>query len=120
VDALGNPVQLELSEGQRHDHVYAKTLIEGVYDANVIADRAYDGDLVREQLRLQRCDPVIPAMPQRKNPGTIDQALYKERHLVECFFQKLKRNRRIAMRFEKLAEHFLGMVLIASIRIWLA
>jgi transposase len=34
--------------------------------------------------------------------------------LNECFFQKLKRNRRISMRFEKLEAHFLAMVTLAA------
>ena len=32
---------------------------------------------------------------------------YKERHLVECFFMKIKEHHRIATRFEKLACRFL-------------
>ena len=48
------------------------------------------------------------------------RALYKERHLVENFLQKIKRNRRVAMRFEKLAVRFLAMVQFAAILVWLA
>ncbi len=50
----------------------------------------------------------------------IDRHLYKERCLVECFFQKIKRNRRIATRYEKTARHYRAMLLIASILVWLA
>jgi transposase len=53
-------------------------------------------------------------------PRPIDWLLYKERALVEGFFQKIERNRRIAMRFEKLAMHFLAMVMIAALLVWLA
>lgn len=120
MDALGNPVQVEFSEGQRSDYVFAETLTEGVRDANVIADKAYDGNSLLARLRAQGCTPVIPPRGQRTAPWRIDKHLYKERHLVECFFQKLKRNRRVAMRFEKLADHFRAMVLLASIVIWLA
>ena len=45
---------------------------------------------------------------------------YKERHLVKCFFMKTQDYRRIAMRFEKRARRFLGMVYLASCLIWLA
>jgi transposase len=120
VDALGNPVQVELSAGQRHDYALAKTLTKDVHDANLIADLGYEGNDLLAQLADQRCIAVIPPRHHRKNPWTVDAHLYKERHLVECFFQKLKRNRRVAMRFEKLATNFLAMVLLASILIWLA
>jgi transposase len=120
VDALGNPVQIELSAGQRHDYAFATTLTKDVYDANLIADLGYEGDALLQQLRDQRCVAVIPPRHHRKTPWVVDAHLYKERHLVECFFQKLKRNRRVAMRFEKLTTNFLAMVLLAAIVIWLA
>ena len=50
----------------------------------------------------------------------IDTHLYRERYLVEHFFQKLKRFRRIAMRFEKLARNFLAFLHLASTLVWLA
>ena len=49
-----------------------------------------------------------------------DQVLYAERYLVEHYFQKIKRFRRIAMRFEKLARNFLALVQLASVLVWLA
>ncbi|MBQ6976566.1 MAG: transposase, partial [Selenomonadaceae bacterium] len=48
-----------------------------------------------------------------------DKEQYKERHLVESFFQKLKRNRRIATRYEKLAKRFLAFTHLACILIWI-
>jgi transposase len=119
VDALGNPVRLLLTEGQAHDITQASALIADSHHANIIADKGYDSKAVVDQIESQDCVAVIPA---RKccTPRPIDKHLYKERALVECFFQKIKRNRRIAMRFEKLAANFLAMVTIASILVWLA
>jgi len=119
VDALGNPVRLILTQGQKHDITQAPALIADLLDANIIADRAYDSAALVEQIESQNCVAVIPA---RKccSPREIDSHLYKERALVECFFQKIKRNRRIAMRFEKLAARFLAMVMIAAIVVLLA
>ncbi len=45
---------------------------------------------------------------------------YKERHLAECFFMKIKDHRRIAMRFEKLACRFLAFIHLAATLLWLA
>ena len=46
--------------------------------------------------------PVIPPRSNRKEPADYDRHLYRERHLVECFINKIKHYRRIFSRFEKL------------------
>lgn len=48
-----------------------------------------------------------------------DRELYKERNQIERFFGRLKINRAIATRYDKLAESFLSMVRIASAKYWL-
>ena len=48
-----------------------------------------------------------------------DKDLYKERNQIERFFGKLKKFRRIATRYDKLLQNFLGFVKIAAIAIWL-
>jgi putative transposase len=95
-------------------------LLAGVHDANVIADKGYDANSVVEQARAQGCEPVIPSRSSRKQPREFDRHLYKDRCLVENFFQRIKCNRRVAMRFEKLAANFLAMVQFAAIVVWLA
>ncbi len=62
----------------------------------------------------------IPPKSNEKNPWDCDWWLYKERHLVECFFQKLKQFRRVATRYDKLAKRFLAFVQLACIMVWLA
>lgn len=119
VDALGNPVRILLTEGQTHDITQTQALVAGVRDANIIADKGYDSKAVVQLIESQDCIPVIPAR-KCSPPRQIDWHLYKERALVEGFFQKIKRNRRIAMRFEKLAAHYLAMVTIAALLVWLA
>jgi transposase len=120
VDGLGYPVRLELTPGQVHDVTQALCLLEAVSNANVLADKAYDSRAWVERLEARGCQVVIPSRRRNKHPRTIDKHLYNERFLVENFFQKIKRFRRIAMRFEKLAAHFLAMVTLASILVWLA
>jgi len=119
VDGLGYPVRLELTPGQAHDVTQALCLLEQVSNANVMADRAYDSREVVEVLEARGCCVVIPSRRCRKHQRTIDKHLDKERFLVENFFQKIKRFRRVAMRFEKLAAHYLAMVTLASVLVWL-
>mgnify|MGYP001482874870 CR=1 FL=1 len=46
-----------------------------------------------------------------------DKGLYKQRNLVERFFNKLKHFRRIATRYDKLLENFMGFVMLGAIHI---
>ncbi len=113
-------MRFALTEGQRHDITQAEALLASCRDSNVIADRGYDSAAVEKQLKSQGCSVVIPSRQCCTVQRDIDRHLYKERCLVECFFQKIKRNRRIATRYEKTARHYRAMLLIASILVWLA
>jgi transposase len=122
VDALGNPLRIEISPGQAHDSLFAEVLLEGFDAASfVIADCAYDADRIRlfisEKLTAQA---VIPSNPSRAGVIHMDGELYKERHLIECFFNKIKRYRRIALRCEKTLSSFRAFVSIACAMVWLA
>ena len=119
VDALGNPVRLSLTEGQIHDVTQAADLLSFVHDANVLADKGYDSDVLIADLEARGCIATIPPRACRAGRRRkYDTHVYKERFLVECFFQKIKRNRRLSMRFEKLAAHFLGMLMLAAVLLW--
>ena len=94
-------------------------LISGIQAAHVLADRAYDADKFIELAQSQEAEIVIPPRSNRLEKRDYDHHIYKERHLVECFFAKLKAYRRISTRYEKLAINFRSMVLIASCMVWL-
>ena len=119
VDALGQALKFSLTPGQRHDITQASYLIEGFENSNVIADKAYDAKAFIEQIEKQKCNPVIPPRSNRKNPRQYDEHLYKERHLVECFFNKIKHFRRVFSRFDKKASSFRGFLAYASFVLWL-
>ena len=57
---------------------------------------------------------MIPPKASRKNQRACDFALYRERNLVERFFNKLKHFRAIATRYDKLARNFLAGVQLTS------
>jgi putative transposase len=85
----------------------------------VLGDKGYDSDTLRQKIKDQGGKPVIPPRKHRKVPPACDYALYKERNVVERFFNKLKHFRRGATRYDKLLANFMGFVKIASIAIWL-
>ena len=97
----------------------ALDLIDGIAAEYVIADKAYDANRLYEKVIEQGGDPVVPPRRHRKRQHAYDKALYKERHRVENFFKRNKHCRRIATRYDKLAETFMGFVVLASIMIWL-
>lgn len=120
MDGLGNPVHLHITPGNIHDVTEASRLIEEAKGQNFIADKGYDSDAVVAAIEAKGMTVVIPSKSNRLVPRDTDWHLYKERHLVENFFCKLKNFRRTATRYEKTARNFLGFLLVASIRIWLA
>lgn len=97
----------------------ASTLLKDASCCNVLADKGYDSQALLEQLEEQGCVAVIPPRKNRKKSREIDYSLYKERHLVECFFNKIKEFRKIATRYDKLGNVFLGFIHFASVLIWL-
>ena len=119
VDALGNPVHLHITPASVADVSEASRLIQAAQGENFIADKGYDADFVVAPATAKGMKVVIPPKSNRKNPRPTDFHLYKERHLVENFFCKLKHFRRVATRYEKTARNLLGLLLLASIKIWL-
>jgi len=120
VDAQGLPIRLSLTAGQAHDGPAALSLLDRLDPrAIVLADKAYDADGIRSLIETQGAVPNIPAKSNRKWKPCFSKRLYRERNLIERFFSKLKHFRRIATRYDKLAENFLGMVQLASMRLWL-
>jgi transposase len=114
VDALGNPANLMLTAGQVHDLVCAEALIENANPDALIGDKAYDADPLVERLTAREITPVIPPKANRKTKRECDFALYRERNLIERFFNKLKHFRAIATRYDKLARNFLAAVQLVS------
>ena len=119
VDALGNPLQFKLTAGQAHDITQAEALLLSDPIKYVIAGKGYDADTFVQVIRERGAVPVIPPRSNRKMPREYDAHLYKERHLVECFINKMKHYRRIFSRYDKLAMTYLGFLHFVSTLIWL-
>ena len=118
-DALGLPVRLIGSPGQRNDIAFAHDLVEGFQVEATIADKGYDADHLHAKINETGAEVVIPPKRNRKNQRSYDTHLYKERNLIERFFSKLKQFRRVATRYDKLLANFMGFVKLAAIAIWL-
>ncbi len=119
VEGLGNPLRVCLTGGQRHDSTQAQSLLEGLGFERLIADRGYAAADFVEYLLARGIEPVIPPHQRAKVLREYDAWLYRERHLVECFINKIKHFRRIFSRFEKLDRSYLGFLHFVSALIWL-
>jgi transposase len=119
VDALGNPLKFINTPGQTSDITQAATLINDVENCYVLGDRGYDSDDLRLRLQKKGCIPVIPGRHNRKVPVDYDKHIYKERHLVECLFSKMKQFRRIFSRFDKSMRNFVSFLSFVGACLWL-
>jgi len=84
----------------------------------LLADRGYDADSIRKKMEARDVFTQIPIRKSRKMRVGVDHSLYVLRNLVERCFNKLKNARRVATRYDKTADRFLGFVDITSIRLW--
>lgn len=119
VDALGNPLKFIITPGNRNDVTQGDALIDDIENAHVMGDKAYDCDRTRSKIKRQNCTAVIPSKSNRKMPYDYDKELYKERHVIECFFSKIKYFRRIFSRFDKSARNFMSFLSFVGACIWL-
>jgi transposase len=115
VDAEGLPVRIVISAGQASDKIWCPILLEGLPPAK--ADRGYDSRAIIEMVRRAGGEAHIPTQRNVRAQRSVDPVLYRQRNLIERFFNKLKHFRRVATRFDKLARNFLAAVLLASTRL---
>ena len=113
-EALGNLVKFILMPGQRHDIMGVKELICDVRFGALLADKAFDANWLVEDLKSRGVQVVISQKPKRQTPLDIDLEVYKWRHLIENFFGKLKRFKRIAMRSDKTDSSFAAAIHLAA------
>jgi transposase len=120
VDANGLPVALKLTEGQAHDGRSAADMLQGLGAGQIlIADRAYDSDLLRQTMTARGVFANIKPLARRLDKPAFSPFLYRSRNRVERFFNKLKHFRAVATRFEKHDANYLALVKLAALQIWM-
>ena len=120
-DGLGRPLAFVLTGGQAADCRASESLLQRLAPASlVMADRAYDTNAIRRQIKDQGAVPYIPAKRTRLWKDCFSPILYRDRNAIERMFCRLKDYRRVATRYDKLAANFLSAVcLAAAVSNWL-
>ena len=119
VDGLGRAVGLNLVPGNRHDLKAVELLMDKFAGCFVLADRGFDAKAFREKLLSLGATPCIPPRQTNRIQYHYSKLAYAHRHVVENFFARIKRRRRISTRYEKLSETFLAFVTLATVLDWL-
>jgi transposase len=114
-------MRTEITPGQTSDYLgFDLVMVDNLPEPSVLlADRGYDADSIREKMEVRDVLTQIPMRKSRKMRVGVDHSLYSLRNLVERCFNKLKNARRVATRYDKTAQSFLGFIDITSIRLWI-
>ncbi len=86
--------------------------------AELVADKGYDSQELREWLEERGTRPVIPPRSNRKVQYDYDKAAYKQRNVIERMFCRLKDWRRIHTRFDRNVRNFMAAITLAAAVIW--
>lgn len=112
-------MRLRLTPGQAGDAPQAEALLADLSPQHVIADAAYDSDAIRQRIQQRKGKACIRPNSTRKTKKRYDKERYKHRNIIERFFGAIKRFRRVATRYDKKPENFLGFVWLATLLVGL-
>ena len=116
-DTKGRPLVLLLTPGNVHDCKVAQRCIEAVPSAaELVADKGYDSDPLRNAVRRGGGKPVIPSRKGHRR-RRYDREKYKLRNIVERFFNRIKHFRRVATRYDKTDRNYQGFVCLATLTV---
>jgi transposase len=86
----------------------------------LLADKAYDTDAIRNLAKSRKSWANIPAKINRKQTFSFSRWLYRQRNLIERFFNRIKNMRGLATRYDRRADNYLAALKLVAARIWIA
>jgi transposase len=130
-EGRGKPVTFVLTGGERHEQSALPRLLDQgaikrrgrgrprLRPRRLGGDKGYSSRAARHELARRGIRAVIPRRADEPPQRQFDRAAYRARNRVERRLNRLKQKRALATRYDKLAAHYLAMLHIASILIWL-
>lgn len=111
-------IAVDVVPGQDHDAPHLGAMLDQtvarVADVEqVVGDKGFDGAPQRQACETRGATPVIPHRSNIKERGRLNRKAYRDRNMIERLFGKLKEFRRVATRYEKLKQTFLGVIHLA-------
>ena len=121
VDSKGRPLNFTVTGGHVHDsQVVGEVLDTPRPPLAVTADKAYDSEKVRQQIKDEGALPVIPSRSTATKKAYCPKRFYRRRHKIENYFCRIKDWRRIATRYDKLARNFLAAATLVGALYWIS
>lgn len=114
-EALGNPLDFVLTGGPAESRL--DLVPEGTQ--MLVGDKGYDSDGLIHAIQAREMEAVIPLGRHRTETREYDWLVYKERHLIDGFFNKIKHYLGIFSRSENIARNSMGFLRVVSALIWL-
>ena len=108
-----------IAPGQVYEVEASAPLLETLRRVLLVGDKGFDSDALRQQMQAQGCLACVPPRSNRQSPAWWSRELYRQRHKIENFFQRIKIYKRVSTRYEKLALTFLNFILVAAVFDWL-
>lgn len=119
VNLKGKALFILLRPGNEHEILTAREVLGEVAGRVVLADLGYDSDKLREQIKADGGVAIIPGKKNRKEPVFYLPEIGRQRRVVENFFARIKRHRRVNTRYDRLAETYMAFVSLAAIADWI-
>lgn len=112
-------LRFSITEGSVNDCTQAANLLDSVIRKGIyiLGDKAYDSDDIVNYIIERTACAVIPSRKNLKIQREYNKEIYKDRNIIERFFNRLKNFRRIATRYDKLVLSFISFVQLVAVLI---
>lgn len=119
VNRRGKALAILLRPGNEHESKCAREMLGVVTGIVVLGDRGFDDDTLREHIKAGGGVAIIPGKSNRKEQPFYIPEIGRQRRVVENFFARIKRYRRVNTRYDRLAETFMAFVNLAALADWI-
>src|ERR1035437_2455948 len=120
VDSKGRPLSFMVTGGQGHDRRVVEEILNPPRSPlAVTADKAYDCEKVRQQIKDEGALPITPSRYTALKKAYCPKRIYRRRHKIENFYCRIKDWRRIATRYDKLARNYLAAPTLIGALYWI-